>query len=658
MFCLAYRPDRRVKPLVALPIATSLALLLSMAASPQAMATCGTAGVNPGTVVNCTGGDDSVLPTITIPSVSIINSAVTTTVAGETANQQIGVRLLTPPADGTTSLTNSTSITSQVTDIVGPPNRNLYTVFGVVSSMLDDSQYSITNSGNISALHNGVGTVAGIGFLGDNEKVSVENTGTISVTRGAITLATNSAAALTAIAGANAAATLGNASAIWIQEEENQSLEVDNDGTISASGKLTSGIFTRGAFLSVENDGIISASGVGSVAIAAHNGTDNENDPDPVVPAANCTATTPCIHSYFIGNTVIENTGSILGDTVSQDAAAIQIGEPNGLRWAASRVSEGTGAPYDPLTITSQAGRRDSTILNSGTITGNIYLGAGNHVFQNSEEGQVSGNIDVDQRRVLTYTVGAVPAGYQLQVFRAGEGGGDDDDDEGGGQVFTSLADFLAAIPEHHFEFDNAAPLIGNLTVHTYNGLTGADGSNAQSTIVMEPHVTGTGIGSSFNAPSLNSGYISGTLAIGKDGANGQGITTSTIATTTTLTPIIDSVVHSGEWFLVAQTLFGADMPVIDEDSVLVDWVAAKNGNNSLVIGSTVKTPIPSMASRSRASTRSTACCPPTAPTRGSMLWRRGWRASATRAMSARLASSWRRRPTSPPSRPPSRSRS
>ena len=48
-------------------------------------------------------------------------------------------------------------------------------------------------------------------------------------------------------------------------------------------------------------------------------------------------------------------------------------------------------------------------------------------------------------------------------------------------------------------------------------------------------------------------------------------------------------MVHSGEWFLVAQTLFGADVPVIDEDFVLVDWVAAKNGNNSLVIGSTVK---------------------------------------------------------------------
>ena len=578
MFCLAYRPNRRVNPRVALPIATSLALLLSVAASPQAMAAC-VISATAGTIVDCTG--DSELPQIGPPLIGNVSN-INNTVASP--GPQIGVRLTT---DGT-DFTNNASITSQVTDLVGLPNRNAFNVFGVATTDIDNSEWSITNTGSISAVHNGIGQLAAIGILGDAGEVSVENTGTISITRGSITLSTNTAASLTAIAGANAAASLANSAAIWVQEEENESLEVDNDGTISATGKLTSGIFTRGAFLSVENDGIISATGVGSVAIAAHNGTDSGNDPDPVVLPANCTPTTPCTHSYFIGNTVIENTGSILGDTASQGAAAIQIGEPNGLRWAASRVNEG-GGPYDPLTITSQAGRRDSTIINSGTITGNIYLGAGNHVFQNSEEGQITGSIDVDQRRSLTYTVGTIPPGYQLQVFRAGEAGGDDDDDEGGGQTFTTLAQFLAAFPDHHFEFDNAAPLIGDVTVHTYNG---SAVNNSQSTVLLEPHVTGTGIGSAFNAPSLNSGYISGTLAIGKDGGaglGGQGITISTIDTTTTLTPIIDSVVHSGEWFLVAQTLFGAALPVVDEDSVLVDWVAAKNGNNSLVIGSTVK---------------------------------------------------------------------
>ena len=209
MFCLAYKPRRRVNPRVALPIATSLALLLSVAASPHAMAACTSVGVNPGTVLKCDPDVNSVLPTITFPSVSIINSTVTTSPGGgEPANQQIGVRLLASTGENTTSLTNSTSITSQVTDIVGPPNRNLYSVFGVVSTGLDDTQYAITNSGSISAVHNGVGATAGIGFISDNEELSVNNTGTISVTRGAITLATNAGNSLTAIAGANAAATL------------------------------------------------------------------------------------------------------------------------------------------------------------------------------------------------------------------------------------------------------------------------------------------------------------------------------------------------------------------------------------------------------------------------------------------------------------------
>ena len=100
MFCLAYKHRRRVNPLFTLPVASSLALLLSAVASPQAMAACTSVGVNPGTVLKCDADVNSVLPTITFPSVSIINSAVVTTVAGETANQQIGVRLL--PSTGRT----------------------------------------------------------------------------------------------------------------------------------------------------------------------------------------------------------------------------------------------------------------------------------------------------------------------------------------------------------------------------------------------------------------------------------------------------------------------------------------------------------------------------------------------------------------------------
>ncbi len=537
-------------------VVAPLALILSMSVSHQAFAAC-TLSATPGTVVDCSG--ESELPEVGIPSVSIINGA---------TSPQIGVRLTT---DGT-EFENETDITSQVTNVAGPPNRNNFAVFGVATTDIDDSEWFIENEGNISAVHNGVGQLAGIAILGDAGEATVENEGTISITRGPISLSNNTASSLQ-VGGVN----LANSAAIWMQEEENESLVVENEGTISANGKLTAGIFTRGAFLAVENaeGGVISATGDGSVAIAAHAGTDQEDEGG--------------FHNFYIGNTVIENKGEIEVDTSSQGAAAIQIVDGNGLRWAASRLNEG-GGPYDAgVAALNQGGRRDSTIINSGEIEGNIYLGAGNHVLINTEEGEIEGDIDVDQRRNFTYTVNN-PNSLPLQVFRAGEGGDDDDgggddDDEGGESlVFGSVADFLTAFPDHYFEFDNAAALIGNLTVHT--NVTGT----TPSTVVLRPHITGSGAGSSDDAPSEESGYIDGTLAIGVDGgvANGPAITVSTIAATTTLEPEIDSLVHSGEWYLVARTLFGSDLPTIEEESVLVDWEARKNINDSLVIGSTV----------------------------------------------------------------------
>jgi hypothetical protein len=466
--------------------AAFLVIVLGLFGLPEeAMAACalsGTAGV----VVDCTG--ISVLPVPGIPGVSIID--------GNTS-PQIGVRLTTSG----TELTNDVDITSQVTDLTGPPNRNNFSVYGIGTPNIAGSVWSIINNGEVTAVHNGVGQLAAIAIIGDAEEASVVNMGTLGITRGPITFSTNNAASLQ-VGGVN----LQNAAAYWIQEEENESAEIENSGTVMADGKVTAGVFSRGAFLSVENEeeGEIIVTGDGSVAVSAHNGMDQEDEDN--------------IHKFFIGNTVIENEGLISGE-----GGAIQVVDANGLRYMASRVAEGTGNGYDPLTITSQAGRRDSTIVNSGTITGNIYLGGGNHVFINTDEGDVTGDIDVDQRRDFNYTVNN-PNNFPLQVFRAAG----DDDDGGDVQIFSSVADFLAAFPDHHFEFDNAAPLIGDLSVHT--NVTG--GPTHTSTIELRPHVTGSGVGSSFNNPSEESGYIDGTLAIGSDGVtpNGRNITQSTIA--------------------------------------------------------------------------------------------------------------------------------
>jgi hypothetical protein len=300
----------------------------------EAVAACALSGTA-GTVVDCTGL--SVLPVTGIPGVSIIN--------GNTS-PQIGVRLTT---DGT-ALTNNVDITSQVTDVTGPPNRNNFNVFGIATTDIDDSMWSVLNNANISAVHNGVGQLAAIAVLGDAGEASVVNTGTLSITRGPITFSTNSAASLQ-VGGVN----LANGAAFWVQEEENESAEIENFGKVLADGKVTAGVFSRGSFFSVENEesGEIIATGVGSVAISAHNGTDQFDEDD--------------IHKFVIGNTIIENEGLVSG--TDANGAAIQIVDANGLRYMASRVPEGTGNGYDPLTITSQAGRRDFLIAESSTAT-------------------------------------------------------------------------------------------------------------------------------------------------------------------------------------------------------------------------------------------------------------------------------------------------
>jgi hypothetical protein len=160
----------------------------------EAMAACVLSGTA-GTVVDCAGV--SVLPVTGIPDVSIINGS---------TSPQIGVRLT---FDGT-ELTNNTTITSQVTD---PTGRNTFNVFGIATTGINDSMWAVFNNGTVTAVHNGVGQLAAIGALGNNDDVTVVNTGTLSITRGAIALATNTNASLTATSSAGTG-TLGNAAAI------------------------------------------------------------------------------------------------------------------------------------------------------------------------------------------------------------------------------------------------------------------------------------------------------------------------------------------------------------------------------------------------------------------------------------------------------------
>ena len=62
---------------------------------------------------------------------------------------------------------------------------------------------------------------------------------------------------------------------------------------------------------------------------------------------------------------------------------------------------------------------------------------------------------------------------------------------------------------------------------------------------------------------------------------------TSSIARTTTIEPVIELLVHSGEWYTIATNLYGSDVPEVEE-SALVSWEAEKNSLDALAIGATV----------------------------------------------------------------------
>jgi outer membrane autotransporter protein len=230
------------------------------------------------------------------------------------------------------------------------------------------------------------------------------------------------------------------------------------------------------------------------------------------------------------------------GATISGDILAVN---GHALRWWGLTNGLGTSGQNldDRLNITSNTGILDSEIENEGLIKGNVYYSNGEHVLINS--GEIQGDIDVDQRDTVN---GAVT--------------------NAGARSFT---------------FENAGELEGDLTVRTVAG----------SGIVFAPHIFGGAMVSSEAAPSEESAFIEGTLKVG-EGLNADGTGgTGTMAATFSIAPVIDSLVKTGEWYLVAEKLDAiniGELPSID-NSVLVSWSAsstAGSGGDALAIGATV----------------------------------------------------------------------
>ena len=451
--------------------------------------------------------------------------------------------------------------------------------------------------------------------------------------RGPITAITvnSTTGAITGKDGFGNTGTVRVAAGIYNNEEEVRDHNILNEesGVIQANGQFAAAIYTRSNSFELINEGKIIAYetqpgsltptiGDTSAAIVTWDGRLLKSMPD--ADASSC-ATQPdgvCTgREAGYGKSYIDNQGTIIGNVVITGSNGLLVlgllgtnGDPVTLN--------GTNADGSVTTLSGGlAERRDSYFTNEGDVTGKFYYGQGSHTLINS--GTITGNIVVDQRRGTNYldrnnyadTLARQinPAPYNVYIAGQTGFGADDDDDKGGDNKFGStpptvytsdpgltynaalqnaIGKLLADNPDHHFTFENSGTMLGDIKVLT-NDIIVPGYTPTPHTVDLLPHITGSGAGSSFAAPSLESGFIGGHLFIGSGTMTGWTVTegASSISpdgaggtTKTTIAPVIDHVVHTGEWFMVAtfldQITGGPQVDTVKlpgvEDTALVDW--------------------------------------------------------------------------------------
>jgi outer membrane autotransporter protein len=535
---------------------SSFAVALSMGVSHQAMAAC-TPSATAGITLDCEG--------VSTNSAPQVNTGSNPVITGDAGNAAVS---LAAGSVFTNMSTIDVSMAATPNNTAGTNGYQRTRLYGVSGS--DAGDYQVFNSGTITVTHSGVGRLWGVAANGDTESMETTNDGTIQIVRGPITLGTVSATSLTAHAGALANVNLDVAGAIYSEEEvESESVTNNASGVIKATGLLSAGIYSRAGELTIVNDGeITQTTPAQGFAIAKVSDSGEVRTMD------------------------LTNNGTITGDILAVGGQA--------QRWWA--LSNGLGGTIDSrLSINSQFGAVDSSITNAGTITGNIYYGNGEHVLTNAAGAAITGNIDVDQRmQVVTgrsCTVGADGCFSSATVTGTSSVGNPTAEELNensastittGAAVGSTTTYTLSMWGAKSFTFDNAGTYVGNLTVETQG--VGSIGSIAvqDSQVSILPHVFGGGGASADTATGAGTiGLIDGTLKVADGIVNGAG-GTSSIERTTTITPMLDGVVRSGEWYTVATQLFGTDVPDV-EGSALVSWEAQKNASGALVIGSDVR---------------------------------------------------------------------
>ena len=437
--------------------------------------------------------------------------------------------------EGGTTATDATKTGSAQTIYASASNTS--TVRAIDTSIAGDYVINNAAGASITATHAGVGGIQAIDAGGSVTNLTVNNSGTVSITRSStITLVANTATSQTATAvntlgggtftgTALTAASLGSAAAIYSQEELD-SIEINNaeGGIIQATGNFTPAIYLRAGEQTINNDGIIRTNTTNGFAIGSVS------------------------DGGEIRTLELNNNGTITGDILAVNG--------NAARWYTIST---LGTLDNRLNINSNWGQLDSTIDNAGTITGNLYFSNGAHELTNEDGATLTGNIDVDQRD--TVASGQTPS-PDIGEFTIG----------------------TTVVGAKTFTFENAGTYTGNITIRTATSTALGAGKTRTSSITLIPTVNGSGAGSTLTSPSTNIAGLGGTLKIFDGTAATDG--SNSTASLATIAPKSTVSVHKGEYFKVADTLYGSVTPGISNDNTpLVTWNIAKNAGGNLVIG-------------------------------------------------------------------------
>ncbi len=510
----------------------------------------------------------------------------------------------------------ATSIANSVANITTAIDGSsvAYTAAAKAVTMSVEGIYEINNAktGIISVKNEGIGAAYAVEQGGAATELTLVNNGTISAERTVhVTLVDNLAVNSAVVAAPNATATsfsattatssdftfaskqnLASVNAINTQEEGDL-IDIANGatGVIRATGDYAGAIYMRNIAQIINNEGLIEW-----VAATGHTGARGY--------AIGSVSDGGEIRTLEINNA---ETGTIKGDILAVNGMAE--------RWHNLSVE---GVLNDRLLINTQFGQQDSTITNAGTIIGNVYLSNGTHVLTNEAGATLTGNIDVDQRdttcgQASAYQAGCAIAGIAenarqtaivevvstsgsksqtVNVYTVSPEAGTVTSDITGltatstatnanalssnASATTSVkTGVITTVGTKNFTFENAGDFTGNITIRTASSNVLGGATPVASHVTLIPTVSGSGAGSTVDAPSHNIEGMGDVLTI--DATAGAG--------SVTVTPKSLVTVHKGEYFLVADSMVGTTPSIDNENTPLVNWNIATNAAGNLVVG-------------------------------------------------------------------------